>query len=422
MNTKIIEVDKFIQQELSEDGTPSGVEFEEVALFLDPFDPDSISIEPRVVPMDTLLRRLRQKSIRLAPTFQRKFVWDNTRMSQLIESLMLKIPLPMFYVAANEDGSWDVVDGLQRLTTIRNFLLGAELVDNDKKINPDWKPFALTNLEFWGERFNGMTFSEIEGNASDAKIVNNIMETEMRFTIINPGTPEEVKRNIFKRINTGGMPLTPQEIRHALYQGNASKLLMDLAELQIFREAIDFSINDSRMAARELILRYLAFSIRDVQVYSGDMDQFLSDTMRLINCVDDLSVEKLNKIFHLKTIPQIKTFSIESITKRFEVTMKRCRKFFGGYAFRKAVTGMRRTPVNKALFEAWANIFAQISESDFKLLYEKRKIFNENYKHLFNNADFERAISRDASSISGARYRYVSLNNLVRETLGKKND
>lgn len=400
-------------QELGADGRPVGVEAEASLPSNEPFDPASISIEPKVVPMDTLLRRLRQGSIRLAPSFQRNYVWDEGRRSQLIESLMLRIPLPMFYVAANEDGSWDVVDGLQRLTTIRDFLLGAETDDKGKRAFPNAIPFALKNLEFWGDRFNGKTFKQICADSKQARIVNNIMETEMRFTVINPGTPEEVKRNIFKRINTGGMPLTAQEIRHALYQGHASKLLQDLVTLEAFKKAVDYSIDDSRMAARELALRFLAFHLLGTATYSGDMDRFLSNAMRVINQAPRISKVQLQRIFHAHQHPTITEIQLDELNATFERSMKKCRQFFGIYAFRKAVPGHRRTPVNKALFDSWATIMAEMPNEDFQNLARRKTAFLTAYEKLLQKDEFERAISRDASSITGVRYRYRTLKELV---------
>lgn len=404
-------------EELGADGRPVGVEREASLPSNEPFDPASISIEPKVIPMDTLLRRLRQGSIRLAPSFQRNYVWDIERRSQLIESLMLRIPLPMFYVAANEDGSWDVVDGLQRLTTIRDFLLGEETNDKGEKAFPLAMPFALADLEFWGDRFNKKTFKQICADSKQARIVNNIMETEMRFTVINPGTPEEVKRNIFKRINTGGMPLTAQEIRHALYQGHATKLLKDLVSKIAFSEAVNHSIDDSRMAARELALRFLAFHLLGAPNYSGDMDRFLSNTMRVINEAPRISTAQLERIFHPHQHPEITEVSLDVLNATFERSMKRCRQFFGTYAFRKAVPKQRRTPVNKALFDCWSTIMADMSEVDFRSLLDRKTDFTNAYEMLLHKDEFERAISRDASSITGVRYRYRILNKLVTDIL-----
>ena len=397
---------KAAEEELAADGSRAGVEAEPTLGSLDPFDPASISIEPRVVPMDTLLRRLKKGTIRLAPNFQRKYVWDDVRQSQLIESLMLRIPLPMFYVAGNEDGTWDVVDGLQRLTTIPNFILGG-----DAEI-PAAKSFRLSGLEFWGEKFNGKRFVDIERDESSATVVNNILETEMRFTVINPGTPEEVKRNIFKRINTGGMPLTQQEIRHALYQGSSTRLLQRLGDHAKFKLATSFSIDDSRMAARELVLRFLSFLVIHRSEFTGDMDRHLSDAMRLINEGADASDAKIARIFKSR-IPKFQRHSPDELEKHFETAMVRCRLLFGTHAFRKSVSGQRRTPINKALFEAWSVLICKLSDEEFGQLRSARNAFWRDYQELLQDDEFERAISRDASSVSGVRTRYDALETLV---------
>lgn len=399
------------KEEIGAAGNSAGVELDEYSGIPEPFDPASISIEPRVIAMDAVLRRLRQKTIRLAPSFQRKYVWDEVRQSRLIESLMLRIPLPMFYVAANPDGTWDVVDGLQRLTTIRDFILGGE------KDVPDAKPFPLIELEFWGDRFNNKFFKEIESNPADSRIVNNILETEMRFTVINPGTPEEVKRNIFKRINTGGMPLTLQEIRHALYQGSATKLLEELVESTQFQSAVDKSIDDSRMAGRELILRFLAFYTFDHSAFDGDMDKFLSNAMRAINCMPKITAVDLQKIFKGAAPLAVRVSRIEDLRLSFARGMSRSLTFFEEYAFRKGTSGQRRTPVNKALFEAWTAILADLTQDQFDVLMVRRQLVLAKYRDILANDDFDRAISRDSSSTFGVRERYKKLKDLVAEAL-----
>lgn len=416
---KLTVKEELIKQELGADGSPAGVELEVSIPLADSFDPNSISIEPKQVTMDHLLRRLRQGSIRLAPSLQRQFVWDRARSSQLIESLMLRIPLPMFYVSANEDGSWDVVDGLQRLTTIRNYLLGEEKNKDGTPSVPGAESFALESLEFWGARFNGKRFSQIERDKANARIINNIMETEMRFTVINPATPEAVKRNIFKRINTGGMPLTSQEIRHALYQGQASTLLETLAKSPSFIQATGDSVDDSRMAARELILRFLAFSLRGHETYSGDMDAFLSDTMQMINHIPGAPDTDLKIMFPKYPSQELNRILLGGIVVRFELAMQHCFEFFGVFAFRKAVSGMRRPPINKALFDTWASLFAVLPDEDFHKLTSRKSLFFADYQKVLENAVFERAISRDASSVDSTRYRYFWLEALIKQTLGQ---
>lgn len=383
-------------------------EFEEE--ILEPFDPEKISIEQKVVSMDAIKRRLKQGSIRLSPDFQRSEVWDETRKSQLIESIMLKIPLPMFYVAANEKGEWEVVDGLQRLSTIRDFLL----------LNPNTSlPLKLQKLEFLQKKFGGMTFSQMENDSKCQRVLNTILETELRFTVINPGTPEEVKRNIFKRINTGGLPLTSQEIRHALYQGTSTNLLKLFVENKFFIEAINSKITDKRMATRELILRFVAFYVFDRQDYKTSLDKWLSDAMRVINLFPDLDPKKLAKIFPDSLTPRIKTNSLDEIRYKFELAMYRAKILFGDHAFRKStIFDQKKSPVNKALFECWSNLLCELSEEEFKKLEANKITFNRMYKELLNNDDLLNSISRHASqAVRGVALRYNSFNNLINEVL-----
>lgn len=383
-------------------------EFEEE--ILEPFDPEKISIEQKVVPMETIKRRLKQGSIRLSPDFQRNEVWDETRKSQLIESIMLKIPLPMFYVAANELGDWEVVDGLQRLSTIRDFLL----------LNPETSlPLRLQKLEFLQKKFGGMTFRQMEGDPKCQRVLNTILETELRFTVINPGTPEDVKRNIFKRINTGGLPLTSQEIRHALYQGESTELLKKLVDNKYFKLAISSRINDKRMASRELILRFVAFNIFDRNDYKTSLDKWLSDAMRVINIFPDLDNGKLSKIFGESPAPRIKSTSIDIIKYKLELAMYRAKSLFGDHAFRKSTKfDSKKSPVNKALFECWSNILCELDDESFETLLKKQDIFIEKYSLLLKDDDLLNSISRHASQAGrGVFYRYDSFEKLVTETL-----
>ncbi len=116
----------------------------------DPFNPEEISIDTKPITMETLMRRLQQGTITLNPDFQRQEVWDQKRKSQLIESLLLKIPIPMFYVSSDEKSNWTVVDGLQRISTLRDFVLGKEyLKDPSKNLNKKGSGFKLQGLEFW---------------------------------------------------------------------------------------------------------------------------------------------------------------------------------------------------------------------------------------------------------------------------------
>ena len=362
--------------------------------------------------MDVIIRRLKQGSIKLSPSFQRKEVWDITRKSRLIESLMLNIPLPMFYVAADEEGNWEVVDGLQRLSTIRDFMIG------DK----NGVMLQLKNLEFLDEKYAKKTFNAIKNDISAQKLVNDIYETEMRFTVINPGTPEAVKRNIFKRINTGGMPLTGQEIRHALYEGKSSELLQNFVTSDIFKKVIGKKLDDSRMGASELILRLISFMCLDRDSYKSGMDSWLSNAMRVINCFPNPDQAQLKKIFPKdEEIPTLKIKSVEEIKTKFNIAMIRSEEIFDGHAFRKSLPDdVRKSPINKSLFEVWGNILSELSESDYKSLISKKDELLVEYKELLKEIDFNNAISRHSSSSKGVIDSYKEICKIVSKfTIGE---
>ncbi len=377
----------------------------------DPFDPSTISIEKRVVTMDAIIRRLEQNTIKLNPGFQRKEVWDYTRKCQLIESLLLKIPIPMFYVSASSDGGWTVVDGLQRLSTIRDFVLGQNYLQTGNK-EQKGHGFKLDGLEFCGSILNGHDMAGLPILYS-----NRILETEFTFTIINPGTPEDVKRNIFKRINTGGIQLSPQEIRNALYGGECSELLGELAEMRCFKDATGWSVKSLRMEDKELVLRFVAFLLRDYTKYSKsvNVDTWLGDTMMIYNALPELDNRDIKKLImeeHVE-VSDITLLTKEEITQAFEKAMIRGRQLLGAHAFRKSVYPYRRSPINRSLFEAWGVLLSKLTDEEFDhLCHNKSQLLADYEKDLYSN-NFVIAISRDSMNKWSVSHRYTIISNLI---------
>lgn len=379
-------------------------------LIEEPFNPEDISIDSKVVPMETCLRRLTQGSIILNPDFQRKEVWKDDKKSQLIESLMLKIPLPMFYVSADEKNNYTVVDGLQRLSTIRNFILGDKYIKTQNEYDKG-KGFPLQDLEFW-TIYNGKTFNELP-----IHIKNRILETEFQFTVINPGTPEEVKRNVFKRLNTGGLPLTSQEIRNALYIGHSTTLLNELSTYKSFVEATDHSIKSIRMEDKELILRFLAFLIRDYNTYKRtiSVDTFLSETMIIINAIPAFNSREYIKFAQKTNVNKddFIAYDMKKIKELFKNAMTRSFKLFEKHTFRKSYGGNRRTRINKCLFEMWGVLLTTISEAEYNRLYINKKHFLKEYNSILEQRDFQSAISQDSMKHTAVKFRFDILKNLL---------
>lgn len=390
----------------------TGIESEEDEKITDPFNPEDISIETRITPMETILRRIKQGTLILNPDFQRKEVWTDVRKSQLIESILLEIPIPMFYVSSEENGNWTVVDGLQRISAFRDFVLGTKFMTS-KNVKEEGAGMTLTGLEF---------LKELEGKQMKdlpTKLYNRILEAEFSVTVINPGTPEEVKRNIFKRINTGGMPLSPQEIRNALYGGAVSELLHEMAEKSVFKKATGNSVKDLRMEDKELLLRFLSFVIRPPHTYKKNqsIDTWLSDTMIIYNSFPSLKNRDLIRRERegMVLVSDVCLLSKDEIIDCFLIAMRRAKKMFGDHAFRKSYGSMRRRPINKCLFETWGVLLGNMSEKAFTKLFAHRNQFMSDYSKLLDDAKFIIAISRDSMRPSSVVLRYNTLENLIKK-------
>ena len=385
------------------------VEEEDFDLKSYPFDPEDISIDKKPMVMDAIIRRFKQGTIIMHPDFQREEVWSKETKSRLIESLLLRIPITMFYVSADEEGKLTVVDGLQRLSAIRDFVLKEEYKPTNTKGLGDG--MRLQGLEFLIQ-YEGMTFNELPINMQ-----NRINETEFTFTIINPGTPEEVKRNIFKRINTGGEGLKPQEIRNALYAGKATELLKNLATSPAFIKATTSSVRSNRMESYEVVLRGIAFILRDADSYpkNGNMDKFLGDTMVILNSYPEFSDREILRLEKMEDLDlsSIKKDRIDNLEEIFKLSMRRAKTLFGFHAFRKSYGDKRRSPINKALFELWCSTLGVMDDNDFNKLRSNSQ-FMEEYHKLLDDEKFNIYISRDSWKSTSVRKRYEIINDLIR--------
>ena len=347
-----------------------------------PFDPSLIRVESRTPTISLLLSRIEHDAIDLAPDFQRKGgIWSDAAQSRLIESILIRIPLPAFYMDGTDDEKWLVVDGLQRLTSLKRFIIDKEL--------------RLSGLEFL-RKYDNHSYDELPRN-----LQRRIQETQVIVFLIQERTPPDVKFKIFKRINTGGLPLSSQEIRHALNQGPVTQFLRDLAESEEFLDATDHGIRDNRMGDRECVLRFVAFLLTSPADYpaNGELDPFLSQTMGMLNSRSELFPELGN---------------------RFLRAMLRARLLFGNKAFRKvsllSYAGSSRTwrgPLNKALFEAWAVNLDALDEACFSRLLERKEELLDKFIALTQQQDFSSAISQGTGDASKVRLRFSRVRGLI---------
>ncbi len=363
-----------IEHEITNDGKPGEVE---------PFDPTLISIITRPVTVDIILNRIEEDEIDLQPEFQREAgIWNDARKSRLIESMLLRIPLPAFYIDASDDDRWLVIDGLQRLTTINSFMVSKDL--------------ALRDLEFWQE-YNGKKFDDLP-----RRLQRRLEETQLMLYLVQRGTPHKVKFNIFRRINTGGMPLSGQEIRHALNQGASTSLLEKLAKSEEFQMAVTGSVSPKRMTDRECVLRFLAFKLCSPYDYSsrGDLDTFLNDRMRQIN---ELGMDDLELLEH-----------------DFKRAMVAAGRIFKDRAFRKYPLELRRSPVSKALFEAWSVNLAKLDDGQLESLVDRSGRLLEMFTDLMYDTEFMNAISYGTGDSRRIHYRFKRIEEIIKETLSDR--
>jgi hypothetical protein len=285
-----------------------------------PYDPRLIRVEPKMFSLRNIMDMIDDEEVDLAPDFQRLRVWTPKQKSRLIESILLRIPLPAFYFASDDEGTLQVVDGVQRLSTIYDFVRSAN-------------SFPLVNLEYLTDEVGGRRIGDMSATIW-AKRINN---TQIVANVIDPQTPLRVKFDIFKRINTGGTPLNSQEIRHCMSGDLSRKLLVSLTHLEEFNIATGGKLaGHVRMADREMVLRVLAFSLRGIDAFlkSEGLDDFLNSTVQFLD--RNLTPER--------TV---------GVTNKFRRAMQLAFDIFGERAFRKWPIGdSKRYPINRAIFEA----------------------------------------------------------------------
>ncbi|MFN8307359.1 MAG: DUF262 domain-containing protein [Ferruginibacter sp.] len=368
------------EPKVNDDGIEEEVNDDSLKLMGKPFDPTKINIETKTPSLDTLIKRIKSKSVQLNTEsyFQRQDdLWDTVKQSRLIESILIRFPLPAFFFDATDDNNWLVVDGLQRLSSIRNFAVN--------------KTLKLTNLEFLSH-LNGYKWDDL---SEDLQRV--IEESQVVIYKIMPGTPTDVKFNIFKRINTGGLILEPQEIRHALFQGKPAVFIAELGKNKEFIKATNGRIKTDRMLDRDFANRFLGFYLFGYNNYTPDLDTYMSRAMASIY---DKTEEEIYKI-----------------KEDFSEAMKLAHAIFGEEAFRKVYTDYKRLPpINKALFDAIAVQFGLLSSEDRAALKSKAKEFKKGLYDLLNEDEY---FFTSVTSSTGDRNRVVHRHSMIEQLIKK---
>ena len=358
-----------------------------------PYNPDCIKVHQKQFSIKFIEEMISTGDIDFTPDFQRHFVWNSVQKSKLIESLLLRIPLPLFYFSEDEEGRLTIVDGLQRLTTIKEFM------NNE---------FPLRHLEYLDEGVKDRYYkSDLkEGKIGiDPKYYRWFNMTQFAVNVIDPTSPFQVKYDIFRRINTGGKPLKNQEIRNCLSSRSLRKLLVEMTKLPEFLSATNRSVKSNRMEDQEIALRFLAFYDaykKDSTLttsYSGYMESFLDETTNIYNKIDEI------KHSHIIDI--------------FRNSLLNAEYLFGNkYAYRKIRKehigdNCRMQLLNKALFIAWSVLLADIPNSEIKEHFPEKYLLPIFAEELENDKKLMYYLSYGTNGKSNLEYIFNTIYNII---------
>ncbi|MCY4120722.1 MAG: DUF262 domain-containing protein [Acidobacteria bacterium] len=344
-----------------------------------PWDPEKIRIHTKHYSLRQLVDMITDGDIDLAPDFQRHYVWKPRQRWSLIESLLLGIPLPSFYFNENTSGLLQVVDGVQRLTTIFEYVTQ--------------KSFALGPVTY---------LHDLEGRGFDdlaAMFRRRLNSAQFVAHVIDPQTPHRVKFEIFRRINTGGSPLSAQEIRHCMSGARSRAFLKRLTADQSFTIATGGAVaGHPRMADLEMVLRFVGFRLFTPDEYAlhASFDEFLGFVTQQLDNPAGPDLERLHADF------------VRGMTN--------CHAVFGDHAFRKWPKGTdRRNPINRALFESWGTVLADCDATKVKTgAAELARLARHMMRHDFGFID---AISGSTGDVRNVRTRLQRVRSAVKEVL-----
>lgn len=345
-----------------------------------PFNPNDIEIETPPFTIGYLIDRLEHGEINMCTDFQREGnLWTEEKQSRLIESILLGLPLPAFYFdTANKE--WDIIDGLQRCCSINNFCVK--------------KSLKLNGLEFLAEKDGKQYLEGLGFDDLDRELQRGIVTRPITINLVKKA-PRSIRFILFKRLNTGGLELTPQEIRNAVYQGCATDAIKSMAKLPAFIQATGGKIPTSRMQDRDFVSRFVAFYLINYSKYQPSLDDFINRSMDLLEKED-----------------------AKDIQNKFERALDLSYKIFREDAFRKRIDASdKRRPINKAYFEVITVLFARLSESEVACLLKNEQVFKNNLLELVRNTRYSNALSRGTGTKDSVSIRFSWFERVLRKSI-----
>lgn len=339
-----------------------------------PYRVDDIRIDQKMISLFQMCRWIDSGNLDLRPEYQRNLVWNMQKKSLLIESLMLRIPIPAFYLDEDEEGKKTVIDGLQRLSTIHEFVNGG---------------FRLKGLQYL-KNCEKKTFQEL-----DRKYKNRIDDTQFAVNILDVRCPVMVKFDVFRRINTGGVALNSQEVRNIMASPQTRKLLLNMSHSNAFLDATRNRVNDIRMGAQELCLRFIAYyrvyDLEDGFGYFAEMNKLLDETIVDLN---KMSGED-KKLFE----------------EFFEECMMKCEALFGETAFSKPQSTQL---INRALFTSWSVILGNVDVT-VRELKRKQRQANKCISRYLELPEYYNAVTSSTSTRRNMEIQFETAKKILEE-------
>jgi len=324
----------------------------------------------------------------LQPIYQRNFVATDLIASKLIESLLLDVPIPVVYLAEEQDGSYSVIDGQQRLTSFLSFLEGKF---------PDSRPFKLLGLKVLPE-LNRKLFVDLE-----SELQKKIRSSTIHSIIIKKESNPDIKFEIFERLNTGSTKLNEDEIRNTVYRGNYIELLAELSENSVFHSLVKKDNFKKRMIYRGMILRFFALSEKSYINYKSSMKQFSNKELR-----DNR---------------ELSTGKVKEYKARFEHCIDLVKTVFGENAFRRYIPGSddeqgkwASTQINMALFDLQMVGFVNYSKND--VLANADAIREELLTLMTTDVQFQNLIGFKTSDTDNVKKRFRMYMDMLDKIIG----
>lgn len=342
---------------------------------------------------ETIISQINKGNIQLNPNFQRRDAWEKIRKSKFIESLVLGLPVPQVVLAESKDrrGAYIVLDGKQRLLSIRQFAADA----ND----PEYTQLKLSNLDIRKD-LNGFTLESLRASIDNFDDVSAFENQPIRTVVIKNWPNENFLYHIFLRLNTGSVPLSPQELRQALHPGCfVSFLDKESSESICLREILKITKPDFRMRDAELMLRYISYK-NFLPSYTGSLKDFL-----------DSSCKNLNTAW---ANDEVKVRSQVAALEQAHISIK---SIFGQNSYRKWTGAEYENRFNRSIFDIMSLAFSDANVRD--LVKGKETLVEDAFKNLCaNDNDFRSSIEATTKSVWATHKRLSSWNDVINKTLG----